>query len=237
MLGAGAVPEGAYARFLALGVVLMGVGLLSVAPASDVARAAPGLLGAGVGFGLVSTLGFPLLARTVPRGEEGAYTGVYFSVRALAAVVAVPAAGWTIHVTGSYRALVVFGGAATLLALVPLAPSVAGEVRRELPAGFVRRLLAWTLAVLGLVAATSLAGLLVVGTALEELDLEIFRELDGGSIGAGYLSVVLDEVAFANYLALLLVAMLAGLRRNVLLETTLLVAGSGLLAWGVVRAV
>jgi hypothetical protein len=76
---------------------------------------------AAAGFGLVSTLGFSLFATLIPRGEAGGYTALYYSLRAVAAALALPVAGAAIAVTGSYRALFVLGGAATLAALVPLA--------------------------------------------------------------------------------------------------------------------
>ena len=92
---------------------------------------------AAVGAGLVTALGFPYFARFVPQAEAGSYSGLYFSVRAIAATVAVPLAGVLIELTGSYRALMA-QGAFALLALVPLAlaraagrrPAVA---RRPLP--------------------------------------------------------------------------------------------------------
>ena len=48
---------------------------------------------AAVGAGLVTALGFPYFARFVPSAEAGSYSGLYFSVRAIAATVAVPLAG------------------------------------------------------------------------------------------------------------------------------------------------
>lgn len=120
MLAAGLATEARYRPLLVLGVVLMGGGLVGMAPASGPALAAPGIVAAGVGFGIVSTVGFPLLTTFVPPGQEGGYTALYFSVRATASAIAVPAAGWLIALTGSYRALPLLGGIVTLLALVPL---------------------------------------------------------------------------------------------------------------------
>jgi cold shock protein len=54
-------------------------------------------------------------------GEAGGYTALYYSLRAVASAIAVPVAGWTIAVSGSYRSLFLLGGTATLAALVPLA--------------------------------------------------------------------------------------------------------------------
>jgi hypothetical protein len=60
---------------------------------------------------LVSTLLFSLFAGLIPR----------------ASALPVPVAGLTIEVSGSYCALFLFGGAATLAALVPLAFSPSPE--------------------------------------------------------------------------------------------------------------
>lgn len=238
MLGAGKAQMRAHVPLLLFGVLLMGIGLLAVAPASTLAAAAPGLAGAAVGFGIVSTLGFPVLARFIPPGEEGSYTALYFSVRAVAAAVAVPAAGWMIAASGSYRVIALSGGAVTLVALVPLAHT--GVADRRFMARFMpglRAIVAGCVLVTGLVAATALVGLVITQTPLQRVDAWLFEAMQGGSVGEGMLSAVLDEVALANYLALTLVALVAGYRRRLLLPTVLLVPGSGLLAWGVVRAV
>ena len=216
----------------------MGAGLFAVALASTLATAAPGLAGAAVGFGIVSTLGFPVLARFIPHGEEGSYTALYFSVRAIAAAVAVPAAGWVVAASGSYRAITLGGGVVTLFALVPLAHI--GIKGRPVAARFLpslRSLAVGGALLAGLVAATALVGILVTRTPLRRADEWLFEAMQGGSVGDGVLSAVLDEFAFANYVALTLIAIAAGYRRRVLLPTILLVSGSGLLAWGVVRLV
>ena len=79
----------------------------------------------------------------IPAGEAGAYTAVYFSVRALAGAVALPAAGWTVALTGGYRVTLGAGGVAALLALVPIAGlaawSPAVPARRALGALRARR--------------------------------------------------------------------------------------------------
>jgi phosphodiesterase/alkaline phosphatase D-like protein/MFS family permease len=239
MLGAGRAGIRAHVPLLLLGVALMGAGLIAVAPASSLAYAAPGFAATAAGFGLVSTLGFPVLARSIPRGEEGAYTALYFSVRAIAAAGAVPAAGWTIHVTDSYRSLVLVGGALTLLALIPLTPVALAEratqVRPPLPSP--RWLAGWLGGIVGLIGTSLAIGLLVVHTPLRRADAWLFEALQGGAVGDGILSALLDEVAFANYVALTVVAIAAALVRRNVLATVLLVPGAGLLAWGVVRVV
>jgi MFS family permease len=105
---------------LTLGVALMGGGFLAVALATNLFMVGPALLAGAIGFGLVSTLGFPLFSALIPEGEAGGYTALYFSVRSISSAIALPAAGWVIAATGSYRALFVLGGLATLTALVPL---------------------------------------------------------------------------------------------------------------------
>ena len=81
----------------------------------------------------MSTLGFSRFASLIPRGEAGGYTALYYSLRAVASAIAVPVAGWTFAVSGSYRSLFLLGGTATLTALVPLAfaPSPAQEWTRR----------------------------------------------------------------------------------------------------------
>ncbi len=122
--------------FLGLGVGLMGVGFLAAAPATSLVWVSMACACSAAGFGLISTLGFSLFAALIPRGEAGGYTALYYSLRAVASALAVPVVGLTIAVTDSYRSLFVFGGAATLAALVPLAfapsPQAAGALTRPL---------------------------------------------------------------------------------------------------------
>ena len=111
---------------LVLGAALLGGGLVAAAPAGSIAAAALPFACSAVGAGLVTALGFPYFARFVPPAEAGSYSGLYFSVRAIAATVAVPLAGGLIEVTGSYRTLML-QGAFALLAVVPLALARAAE--------------------------------------------------------------------------------------------------------------
>jgi MFS family permease len=96
IVGAGSVPPTAQARTIVGGVLLLGGGLLAASATNALQFVAPGLLAAAVGFGLVTTLGFPLYTRFIPPGEAGAYTALFFAVRSIASAIAVPAAGWTI---------------------------------------------------------------------------------------------------------------------------------------------
>jgi MFS family permease len=106
---------------LSLGIAFMGFGFLGAAATTSLVGVSVACASAAVGFGLISTLGFSLFASLIPRGESGGYTALYYSLRAVAAALAVPLAGLAVAVSGSYRAIFVLGGAATLLALVPLA--------------------------------------------------------------------------------------------------------------------
>jgi MFS family permease len=110
-----------YKPFLALGVGLMGLGMLATSASASRISVAGGIAAIATGFGLVATLGYALFASLIPRGEAGGYTALYYSLRAVASAIAVPMAGLTIEQSDSYRSLFVFGGIATLAALVPLA--------------------------------------------------------------------------------------------------------------------
>lgn len=116
---------------LIVGVALMGVGFLFIAASTNLVAVSLSVLLAAVGFGLISTLGYSLFAAIIPRGDAGGYTALYFSLRAAAAMVALPVAGWLIAATDNYRSLFVLGGAATLAAILPLlfAPTPARAVQ------------------------------------------------------------------------------------------------------------
>jgi membrane-associated phospholipid phosphatase/MFS family permease len=125
VLGARAAPARVF-PLLVLGAALLGGGLVAAAAAQSLALVALPFACAAVGAGLVTALGFPYFARFVPAGESGSFSGLYFSVRAVAATVAVPLAGVVIELTGSYRGLM-WQGAFALLALVPLARARVAE--------------------------------------------------------------------------------------------------------------
>ena len=115
---------------LVTGAALLGAGLLAAAPTSRLAGAAVPLAAAGLGAGLVTSLGFAYFARFVPEGEAGSYSGVFFAARGVAGAIALPLAGIAVEWTGTYRT-VLWLGAAALVALVPL---IAAESRRRGPA-------------------------------------------------------------------------------------------------------
>jgi MFS family permease len=117
--------------FLALGVGLMGAGFLAAAGSTSLVWVSVACASAAAGFGLISTLGFSLFAALIPRGEAGGYTALYYSLRAVASAFAVPVAGWTIEVSGSYRSLFLLSGTSTLAALVPLAFAPSPEAAAE----------------------------------------------------------------------------------------------------------
>ena len=126
-------PERVFPMLLA-GTAMLGLGLVSAAPAASLATAAAPFAAAAFGAGLVTALGFPYFARFIPRGEEGRYSGLYFASRAIASAVALPLAGLAISATGSYRALLLQGA----VAVVAMAPLLLAERRRE-PAAVERR--------------------------------------------------------------------------------------------------
>jgi membrane-associated phospholipid phosphatase/MFS family permease len=105
---------------LIAGAALLGAGLLAAAPAQTLSAAAPAFAAAALGAGLVTALGFPYFARFVPEGEAGRYSGVFFAGRAVAAAAALPLAGVLVELSGTYRAVLLFG-AVPLAALAPLA--------------------------------------------------------------------------------------------------------------------
>jgi len=210
---------------LLLGVVLLGGGFLGVAASTTLPFVGAALVVGAAGFGLVSTLGFPLFSKLIPPGEAGGYTALYFSVRAISSTIALPAAGWTVAATGSYRALFVLGGAATLTALVPLVgsrPRVRGHGRTAL----------------ALLAAVPLLGLLVAQTPAHRLDESLFRAINDLGPGPELLWTALDPHT-RNYLALiglaLAAAALSSPRR--IPGVFARVLGSALLAWGLLEAI
>ncbi len=119
MVVAGRTPPERVYPLLCLGALLLGGGLAVSALGGSVAAVSIPFAVAAVGAGLVTALGFPYFARFIPDGESGRYTGLFFSVRAIATAVALPLAGLAIGLSGSYRSLLLLGGAA-LLALIPL---------------------------------------------------------------------------------------------------------------------
>ncbi len=209
---------------LVLGVVLLGGGFLGVAASTSLPIVGAALVVGATGFGLVSTLGFPLFSKLIPDGEAGGYTALYFSVRAIASTIALPAAGSTVAATGSYRALFVLGGVATLGALVPLVgvPSI-----RE--RGHVA---------IALLATVPVLGLLVAQTAVHRLDEALFGALNDLGPGPEILWTVLDPHT-RNYMLLLAVALVAAVLSSPRRIPGVLasVAGSAFLAFVLLEAI
>jgi undecaprenyl-diphosphatase len=229
VVAAGRVKSPARIRpLLLLGVTLMGAGFLGVAAAGGVASAAPALLAAAVGFGLVTTLGFPLFAELIPEGESGGYTALFFSVRSISSAIALPAAGGIIAVTGSYRALFVLGGGAAILALVPLlAPaSLAKALRRR------------ATLVAGLLATVPVFGVLVAQTSVGRLDERGYEAINGLGPGPEWLWTILDPHT-RNYLVLIVlgIALAAVTRWQRVPAVFGRVMGSALVSWGLLEAV
>ena len=235
VLGASSVPPSAHARTLLVGVLLLGGGLLGASATSTLQFVAPGLLAAAVGFGLLTTLGFPLYARLIPEGEEGAYSALFFAVRSIASAIAVPAAGWTIHAAGSYRALFVAGGAVALLAVVPLAGLVSSGVSLTRPTPRRTFVLAGGLAAVS----ASLLGLaaLVSTTRLAQADADVFDALYGLGGTPRLVDTLLVHPHIENYLTLTLLAAVAAVvwRPEELIRILMLVPIAGLVSFGIVR--
>jgi MFS family permease len=199
---------------LSLGIVLMGGGFICVALATPLHWVAGALMMAAAGFGLVTTLGFPLFSSLIPKEEEGAYSALYFSGRAVASAIALPAAGWTVALTGSYRALFVFGGIVALTALLPLlrACSVSPlRAVRSFSLPWPRRewWARWTGAIVLLYAVLAGGIALVAGTGLERADAWLFRAINNNlAPGPDIVWEVLDPHT-RNYVLLYVVAVAA----------------------------
>ena len=189
MLGAGRVRRPELLRpLLLVGIALMGTGLLAVPLTTSLVATSPALIAAAAGFGIVSTVGFPVLASMIPAGEAGSYTALFFSVRAIASTVALPLAGGLIALTESYRTLFVLGGAVTLLGLVALAGIHVPE-RRPSPAWTLR----WMASLAVLYSVVLGTGVLVAGTGLQSLDETVFRWINAIGPGPELLFEVLED--------------------------------------------
>ena len=211
-----------YRPLLLLGVALMGGGFLAVSASTGLAFVGTAMLAAGIGFGLVSTLGFPLYASHIPEGEAGGYTALYFSVRSISTTIALPAAGWTVDLTGSYRSLFVLGGVATLVALLPLV-----NLRAIRP----------TRLAFGLLASIPVLGLLVAHTELQHVDEVMFKGINELGPGHELIWRALDP-NLRNYGILVLLAAGAALvTRSRVLDVLARVGGGALLAWGLLDVV
>jgi DHA1 family tetracycline resistance protein-like MFS transporter len=210
---------------LLVGVALMGVGFLGVAATTSLGVVAIALVAAAAGFGLISTLGFPLFSSLIPQGEAGGYTALYFSVRAISSAIALPTAGWVIAATGSYRALFVVGGLAAIAALIPLV-------------GLPRRRPGSIGVALALLAPVPLLGLLIAHTGLQRLDEELFRAINGLGPGPEVLWTALDPHT-RNYILLIVLAVVAAIvsRPRLVLNVFARVMTSALVAWGLLEAV
>jgi membrane-associated phospholipid phosphatase len=190
---------------LLAGIALMGGGLLAVPLTTNLVTTAPALIAAAAGFGIVSTVGFPVLASMIPDGEAGSYTALFFSVRAIASTVALPLAGGLIALTESYRTLFFLGGTVTLLGLVALAGIHVPE-HRPSPAWTLR----WTTSLAVLYVVVLGTGVVVAGTGLRALDELVFRWINALGPGPELLFEILEEPG-RNYALLGALILLAAL--------------------------
>jgi membrane-associated phospholipid phosphatase/MFS family permease len=126
MISGGRVKRDQVQPALVAGAALLGAGLLLTSLTTNVVLVAVLLAPAALGAGLLTALGFPYFARFVPAGEAGGYSGVFFAARGVASAVALPLAGLSVELSGTYRSVFLLGGA-SLLAVAPL---IAAERRR-----------------------------------------------------------------------------------------------------------
>jgi membrane-associated phospholipid phosphatase len=227
IVAAGRVRNPALHRpLLLLGVVLLGGGFLGVGASTSLVPVGAALVAGAAGFGLVSTLGFPLFSSLIPEREAGAYTALYFSVRAISSTIALPAAGWTVQATGSYRSLFLLGGIATLTALVPLVGIRPPRSRNRFRTA------------LGLLALVPVLGVLVAHTDVHRADEWLYRAINGLGPGPDLLWKALDPHT-RNYLLLIGFALVAAAVTNVrgVPRVFARVLGSAVLAWGLLEAV
>jgi maltose/moltooligosaccharide transporter len=215
---------------LLLGVVGLGGGMLAVSLSTNVVTVVPALLAAALGFGLVNTVAFPLFSTLIPEGESGGYTALFFSIRAVASAIALPSAGVVVEVAGTYRALFVLGGVATLIALVPILGTPRLPRLRMRPGR--------ATAAIALLAPIPLVGLLVAHTRVAELDQALFRAINSLGPGPEWLWSALDPHT-RNYVLLILLALsaaaLSGLSHVPIVFAR--VFASALLAWGLLEAI
>ncbi len=222
---AGRVKNPALHRPLLLaGIVLLGGGFLGVGASTSLVPVGGALVLGAAGFGLVSTLGFPLFSTLIPEREAGAYTALYFSVRAISSTIALPAAGFTVQATGSYRSLFFLGGIATLTALVPLVGVPRFKSRLRLA--------------LGLLAVVPVLGLLVAQTEAHRFDEWLYGAINGLGPGPELFWTILDPHT-RNYVVLIVVGLVAAAVTSLrsVPATFARVLGSALLAWGLLEAV
>jgi membrane-associated phospholipid phosphatase len=209
---------------LLTGILLLGGGFLGVGMSTSLVPVGLALVLGAAGFGLVSTLGFPIFSTLIPRNEAGGYTALYFSVRAISSTIALPAAGWTVEVTGSYRSLFVLGGVATLAALGPL-------VSVRLPRA------TWQTAV-ALLATVPVLGVLVAQTDVHRADEALYRAINGLGPGPEMLWTILDPHT-RNYAVLIAIAVgaaaLTAARRVPAVFARVL--ASALVSWGFLETV
>jgi membrane-associated phospholipid phosphatase len=219
----------------------MGIGFIGVAAASTPLTVAPGLIAGAIGFGVISTLGFPLFTALIPKDEEGGYTALFFSVRSIASAIALPVAGFSISLTGSFRALFAMGAAATLIALIPLAtvpsPGGPGPLERAWRriAGTQIPPWRWWARGVGIVAAVFVAvmaiGLIVDATFLQSVDEWGYRRINSFGPGGGLIWDAFNPHT-RNYeiTALLALATAALTRPRLIVPVLLLLAVAFLLA-------
>ena len=134
-------------------------------------------------------------------------------MRSISSAIALPAAGWAVTVTGTFRSLFVLGGAVTLVALIPLArvPALEGVSRLRILASFNIPRRAWVMSWAGgLISFSALVlalGLLLGATGLG-VDEALFRAINGLGHGPQLLVDIFDP-HIRNYIVLTAIAVSA----------------------------
>ena len=212
MLAAGSLPAHRVRGALRAGTLALGAGLLLALPASSLAVAAGPFALAGIGAGVVTALGFPYFARFIPAGEAGAFSGAFFSGRAIALTAALPGAGGLIALTGSYRALLGMGAAA-VIAAIPLSRAERRERKPRLAPLPHRSALRGVVRVWAPRLSISVLAIIAIGLALPTLqgtDERAFREVQSLGHGPEWIYQALDPHS-RNYALLVLLAILVGI--------------------------
>jgi membrane-associated phospholipid phosphatase len=243
MVAAGRVRDPAWwGPLLRLGVLLTGFAFLAVGFGSNLIGIGAALLGAAVGFGIISAVGFPLFSALIPAGEAGGYTALFFSVRAIASAIALPAAGWSIAASGSYRTLFLLGGAVTIAAVLPLwaVSRVLGSGHRLITLHVPSRrwLAGWTSLLVTVYGLTLGTGLVFAFTGLHRADEALFRVVNGVGPGPKFLYHALNP-HLPNYALLTAFACVVAARVSWRRIPSVfgLVVGSALLAWTLLEAI
>lgn len=125
--GAATIAAGSARRFTSrrrlagLSALSMAAGLAWSSVAWSPLTVSPGLLAAGLGFGVISALGFPLFSAFASRDETATITAVFFATRSVAAASALLCSGALVTLVDDYRAVFAMGVLPMLVSAAMLA--------------------------------------------------------------------------------------------------------------------